>query len=219
MTPFAWFVAPMSLAAVLSACARSGPVSAMDDSKANAQRGPTVIDETPIVNSLPRLPSSRRHVLVGSRWLLRSIAFMNIVPPRIIVGPPCALLLDDCDSRITFEKLPSGEIRMSSQVRRHDGVIVRTFSSDLRPDDETRWLFKEDGEVDGQGLFRMFLIGERGTWALSADEEKLILNPNRPDYLILRIASFGPQSFKLLLFEFGEYQITGEIEIEFVRRW
>ncbi|OLB53605.1 MAG: hypothetical protein AUH99_01885 [Candidatus Rokubacteria bacterium 13_2_20CM_2_70_11] len=65
----------------------------------------------------------------------------------------------------------------------------------------------------------MLLIRERGKWALSEDEEKLILNPNRPNELIFRIESFEPQSFRLLAFEFGEYQITGEIEIEFVRRW
>jgi hypothetical protein len=215
LAPRATLLVAFSLLA--SACAKSGAVSATD--RSNVQGELAVLDDPPIVNPLPTPPSSRRHVLVGSRWLLRSIASRNIVPPRIIVGPPCAWLLDDCDSRTTFEKLPSGEIRMSTEVRRHDGVIVRTFSSDLRPDDETRWLFKEDGEVDGQGLFRMLLIGKRGTWALSADEEKLILNPNRPDYLILRIESFGPQSLKLLLFEFGEYQITGETEIEFVRRW
>src|SRR6266513_288405 len=126
-----------------SACAKSGAVSATD--RSNVQGELAVLDDTSIVNPLPTPPSSRRHVLAGSRWLLRSIASRNIVPPRIIVGPPCAWLLDDCDWRITFEKLPSGEIRMSSQVRRHDGVIVRTFSSDLRPDDETRGLFKEDG--------------------------------------------------------------------------
>jgi len=219
ITQFGRFVAPIALAVVLSACARSGPVSATDNSKAQGRTA--VIDRTTIVNLLPTPQSSRQDVLVGSQWLLRSMAFRNVAPPRIIVGPPCALLLDDCELRITFDKLPSGKIRMSGQVRRPNGIIVRTFNEDLRPDDEARWLFKEDGEVDGQGLFRpgVLLIRERGKWALSEDEEKLILNPNRPNELIFRIESFEPQSFRLLAFEFGEYQITGEIEIEFVRRW
>jgi len=141
------------------------------------------------------------------------MAFRNVVPPRIIVGPPCALLLDDCELRITFEKLPSGKIRMSGQVRRPNGVIVRTFNSE---DEETLWLFKGDGDVGGQGPFRpgLVLIPKGGKWVLSADEEKLILDPDRPSEMIFRIESFGPQSFKL-----QAIQITGEMEIEFVRRW
>ena len=211
ITQFGRFVALIALAVVLSACARSGPVSATDNSKARG--GPAVIDRTTIVNPLPTPQSSRRDVLVGSQWLLRSMAFRNVVPPRIIVGPPCALLLDDCELRITFEKLPSGKIRMSGQVRRPNGVIVRTFNSE---DEETLWLFKGDGDVGGQGPFRpgLVLIPKGGKWVLSADEEKLILDPDRPSEMIFRIESFGPQSFKL-----QAIQITGEMEIEFVRRW
>jgi len=214
ITPFGRFVAPISLAVVLSACATSGPVSAKENSK--AQEGPAVIDGTTIVNPLPAPQSSRRNVLVGSRWLLRSIAFRKMVAPWIIVGPPCALLPDDCEFRTTFEKQSSGKIRMSSQLRRPNGVIAQTFDDDLGADEETRWLFKEDGDVDGQGLFRpgVLLIPKRGKWALSADEKKLILDPNRPGEMIFRIESFGPQSFKLKAFT-----ITDIIEIEFVRRW
>ena|SRR5436853_4092108 len=214
VTPFGRFVAPIALAVVLSACARSGPVSGTDNSK--AQAGPAVIDRTTSVNPLPTPQSSRWDVLVGSRWLLRSMAFRNTVPPRIIVGPPCALLLDDCESRTTFEKQPSGEIRMSNQVRHPNGDIARTSNSDLRSDEETLWRFKEDGDIDGQGRFRpgVFLISERGKWALSVDEEKLILDPNRPGEMTFRIESFGPQSFKLRAFT-----ITEIIEVEFVRHW
>ncbi len=81
---------------------------------------------------------------------------------------------------------------------------------------ETLWLFKDDGGIGGQGLFRpgMFLVSERGKWVLSADEEGLILNPNRPDEIVLRIESFEPLSFKLKTFT-----ITDIVEIEFVRRW
>ena len=210
ITQFCWFVAPIALGVVLSVCARSGPVSATDNSK--AQGGPAVIDRTTIVSPLPTPQLSRRDVLVGSRWLLRSVAFRKIVPLRIIFGPPCALL-PDCELRTTFEKLPSGKIRVSTQVRRPNGDIAQSFHSDLPADQETRWLFKEDGHVDGQGLFRpgVLLIRERGKWALSEDEERLILDPNRPSEMIFRIESFGPQSFKL-----GTFTITDMIEIEFV---
>jgi len=205
------FVAPISLAVVLSACARSGAVSATDNSE--AQGGPAVIDQTTIVNPLPTPQSSRRGVLVGGRWLLRSMAFRKVVPPPIMVGPPCALLLDDCELRITFEKLPSGKIRMSGQVWHPDGAIARAFNSE---DEETLWLFKGDGDVSGQGPFRpgLVLIPEGGKWVLSADEEKLIFDPNRPSEMIFRIEAFGPQSFKLKAFT-----ITDIIEIEFVWRW
>jgi hypothetical protein len=199
----------VAFALLASACARSGPVSATDNS--SAQGGLAVIDRTPIVNPMPTPPSSRRDVLVGSRWLLRSIAGRQLVPPPIIVGPPCALLLDDCEFRITFEKLSSGKIRMSGQVWHPNGVIAKAFNSE---DEETLWLFKGDGDVGGQGPFRpgMVLIPQGGKWVLSADEERLILDPNRPSEMTLRIESFGPQSFKLTAFT-----ITGEIEIELVR--
>jgi hypothetical protein len=121
------------------------------------------------------------------------------------------LLLDDCEFRITFEKLSSGKIRMSGQVWHPNGVIAKAFNSE---DEETLWLFKGDGDVGGQGPFRpgMVLIPQGGKWVLSADEERLILDPNRPSEMTLRIESFGPQSFKLTAFT-----ITGEIEIELVR--